>query len=56
MNRYLTDSERDALVNIHLKGFFIRQPPLPHELNTYMTPDAQLFQTIRMGATVVDPN
>ncbi|KAF4181652.1 hypothetical protein CNMCM7927_000531 [Aspergillus lentulus] len=53
---YETDSERDALVDIQPKGFFIRQPPLPHELDTYMTPDAQLFQTIHMGAAVVDPN
>ncbi|GFF24626.1 hypothetical protein IFM58399_00732 [Aspergillus lentulus] len=53
---YETDSERDALVDIQPKGFFLRPPPLPHELDTHMTPDAQLFQTIHMGAAVVDPN
>ncbi|KAF7593591.1 hypothetical protein BBP40_011211 [Aspergillus hancockii] len=53
---YQTDAERDALVDINPEGFFIRHPPRPHELDTEMTPDAQLFQTVHMGAAVVDPD
>ncbi|KAH7396485.1 Oxidoreductase, molybdopterin-binding domain-containing protein [Phaeosphaeria sp. MPI-PUGE-AT-0046c] len=48
------ESERDAFVRLDPSGFQIRHPPPPHELITYITPDAQLFQTIHMGAAVVD--
>ncbi|OOF91835.1 hypothetical protein ASPCADRAFT_210773 [Aspergillus carbonarius ITEM 5010] len=48
------NSERNALVNIHPKGFFIRHPPSPHDLDEALTPDAKLFQTIHMGAANVD--
>lgn len=46
--------ERNALVAIDPKGFYIRHPPDPHLLDSFITPDAQLFQTIHMGAAVVD--
>lgn len=47
-------SERSAFVKLDPPGFFIRHPPKPHELNTYITPDDQLFQTLHMGPSVVD--
>ncbi|EXJ58532.1 hypothetical protein A1O7_05958 [Cladophialophora yegresii CBS 114405] len=47
-------SERDALETIDPAGFFIRHPPKPHELEAELTDEAQLFQTIHMGAAVVD--
>ncbi|KAF7625464.1 putative sulfite reductase [Aspergillus flavus] len=47
--------ERNALIKIDPTGFFIRQPPEPHNLNETQTPEASLFQTIHMGAAVVDP-
>ncbi|KAJ6093876.1 sulfite reductase [Penicillium canescens] len=50
----IPDSERKSLVNIQPKGFFIRHPPKPHELKETLTPEACLFQTIHMGAAVVD--
>lgn len=48
------DFERAALVAIDPQGFYIRPPPKPHELETEITNDSQLFQTIHMGAAVVD--
>jgi DMSO/TMAO reductase YedYZ molybdopterin-dependent catalytic subunit len=48
------DEERSAFVKLEPSGFFIRHPPKPHMLDNYITPDDQLFQTIHMGATVVD--
>lgn len=50
----ILDSERKSVTNIHPKGFFIRHPPAPHELNEDLTPESKLFQTIHMGAAVVD--
>ncbi|KAK5044929.1 hypothetical protein LTR84_010301 [Exophiala bonariae] len=44
---------RDALKAIEPRGFYIRQPPKPHELDQEITDDSQLFQTIHMGAAVV---
>ncbi|KAF1845537.1 molybdopterin binding oxidoreductase [Cucurbitaria berberidis CBS 394.84] len=35
-------------------GFQIRHPPPQHELNDYITCDSQLFQTLHMGAAIVD--
>ncbi|EXJ68009.1 uncharacterized protein A1O5_08624 [Cladophialophora psammophila CBS 110553] len=49
-------SERDALTAIDPAGFLIRHPPKPHELDAELTDDSQLFQTIHMGAAVVDEN
>jgi DMSO/TMAO reductase YedYZ molybdopterin-dependent catalytic subunit len=49
-----SDNERSAFVKLEPSGFFIRHPPKPHMLNEYITPDDQLFQTIHMGAAVVD--
>ncbi|GLA27330.1 hypothetical protein AnigIFM63326_004527 [Aspergillus niger] len=50
----IPDSERKSLTNIHPKGFFIRHPPAPHKLDEDLTPESKLFQTIYMGAAVVD--
>jgi len=50
------DEERNAFIRLDPSGFTIRHPPPPHELSTYTTPDTQLFQTIHMGAAVVDPS
>lgn len=47
-------NERSAFVKLEPSGFFIRHPPKPHILDDYITPDDQLFQTIHMGAAVVD--
>jgi DMSO/TMAO reductase YedYZ molybdopterin-dependent catalytic subunit len=47
--------ERDAFLRLDPSGFYIRHPPPPHELDTYITPDDKLFQTIHMGAAVIDP-
>ena len=49
-----SDDERSAFVELEPSGFFIRHPPKPHILEDYITPDDQLFQTIHMGAAVVD--
>lgn len=48
------DAEREAFVKLDPSGFFIRHPPKPHELESFITPDDQLFQTIHMGAAVVE--
>lgn len=47
------DAERQACVRVE-PGFHIRQPPAPHLLSSYITPDSQLFETIHMGSAVVD--
>jgi DMSO/TMAO reductase YedYZ molybdopterin-dependent catalytic subunit len=47
-------SERNAFVKLDPPGFYIRPPPEPHLLDTYITPDDQLFQTIHLGPAVVD--
>ncbi len=47
-------SEKDALETIDPAGFVIRHPPKPHELDAEVTDESQLFQTIHMGAAVVD--
>jgi DMSO/TMAO reductase YedYZ molybdopterin-dependent catalytic subunit len=49
-----SDNERSAFVKLEPSGFYIRHPPKPHMLDDYITPDDQLFQTIHMGATVVN--
>ncbi|KAL3301117.1 sulfite reductase [Colletotrichum asianum] len=46
--------ERDACRSIDPAGFFIRHPPAPHVLDTFITHEDHLFQTIHMGAAVVD--
>lgn len=46
--------ERDAFVHLQPSGFQIRHPPPPHELDSYITPDSHLFQTLHMGAAVID--
>lgn len=47
-------SERRAFKSLDPEGFYIRHPPPPHELDTFITPDDLLFQTIHLGAAVVD--
>ncbi|KAH6976864.1 Oxidoreductase, molybdopterin-binding domain-containing protein [Ilyonectria destructans] len=47
---------REACLGIDLNGFTIRHPPPPHQLSDFITPEDQLFQTIHMGAAVVDVN
>ncbi|KIW99604.1 uncharacterized protein Z518_11017 [Rhinocladiella mackenziei CBS 650.93] len=47
-------SLRNALKGIDPAGGLIRHPPKPHELDTELTKDSQLFLTIHMGAAVVD--
>ncbi|KAB8274929.1 Oxidoreductase, molybdopterin-binding domain-containing protein [Aspergillus minisclerotigenes] len=51
---YIRDSERKALTEIRPKGFYIRQPPRPYELLDNVTSEEALFQTIDMGAAIVD--
>ncbi|KAF5690436.1 sulfite oxidase s [Fusarium circinatum] len=46
-------AEREACISIDPEGFFLRPPPTPHRLSSFITPDEQLFQTIHMGAAVV---
>ncbi|KAH7147133.1 Oxidoreductase, molybdopterin-binding domain-containing protein [Dactylonectria estremocensis] len=46
--------EREACIGISPTGFYIRHPPAPHHLDSFITPDEKLFQTIHMGAAVVD--
>jgi DMSO/TMAO reductase YedYZ molybdopterin-dependent catalytic subunit len=48
--------ERKACLGLAPKGFFIRHPPTPHHLTSFITPDEQLFQTIHMGAAIIDTN
>jgi len=45
---------RDACVGLDPVGFYIRHPPGPHCLTTFITPEDQLFKTIHMGAAIVD--
>ncbi|CAG7917964.1 unnamed protein product [Penicillium olsonii] len=52
---HVPDSERRALVTVQPQGFFIRHPPKPHDLEENLTDEACLFQTIHMGAAIVDP-
>ncbi|KAF4951570.1 hypothetical protein FGADI_7345 [Fusarium gaditjirri] len=47
-------AERNACTSIDPEGFFLRPPPTPHHFSSFITPDDQLFQTIHMGAAVVD--
>ncbi|KAL6251333.1 hypothetical protein RBB50_001541 [Rhinocladiella similis] len=54
IERQSDGSERDALRVIDPAGFYLRQPPKPHELDGDVTDEAHLFQTIHMGAAVVD--
>jgi DMSO/TMAO reductase YedYZ molybdopterin-dependent catalytic subunit len=46
--------ERKACLGLDPKGFFIRHPPTPHHLISFITPEEQLFQTIHMGGAVID--
>ncbi|KAM0721746.1 hypothetical protein Q7P37_002671 [Cladosporium fusiforme] len=48
------NEERAAFVKLDPSGFFVRHPPKPHMLDSFITPDESLFQTIHMGAAVVD--
>lgn len=46
-------SERKSVVRID-PGFHFRPPQEPHDLATFVTSDSDLFQTIHMGAAVID--
>ena len=46
--------ERRAFKGLDPEGFFIRHPPAAHRLDDFYTRDDDLFQTIHMGAAVVD--
>lgn len=48
------DEEREAFIALDPAGFTIRHPPKPHRLHDFITSDDELFQTIHMGAAVVD--
>lgn len=50
----LEDEEREAFVELNPSTFFIRHPPPPHKLHDAITDDDLLFQTIHMGAAVVN--
>lgn len=50
----LEDAERHACIAIEPAGFHLRPPPPPHLLGDRITDDAALFETIHMGAAVVD--
>jgi len=47
-------SEREACLAIDPPGFHLRPPPPPHHLGSRITPEDLLFETIHMGAAVVD--
>ena len=47
------DEERDAFLGLSPSTFYIRHPPPPDKLDTFLTPDNSLFQTIHMGAAEV---
>lgn len=49
-----TGTEREAFDGFHTNGFSIRHPPPPHDLHEYITADEKLFQTIHMGAPIID--
>ena len=49
----ITNDRQSALIRID-PGFHFRPPPDPHLLNTFITPDTTLFQTIHMGAAIID--
>ncbi|KXT10754.1 hypothetical protein AC579_6853 [Pseudocercospora musae] len=48
------DEERNSFIKLDPAGFFIRHPPKPHRLKTFITSDHDLFQTIHMGVAVID--
>jgi DMSO/TMAO reductase YedYZ molybdopterin-dependent catalytic subunit len=48
------EEERKACLRLDPNGFFIRHPPAPRHLTSFITSDEQLFQTIHMGAAVID--
>ncbi|GIZ38133.1 hypothetical protein CKM354_000155600 [Cercospora kikuchii] len=48
-----SSNERSACLSM-TPGFHLRPPPPPHDLTDFLTPEAQLFQTIHMGKPTVD--
>ncbi|KAG4433804.1 hypothetical protein IFR05_010718 [Cadophora sp. M221] len=50
----LEGTEREACTAINPAGFYIRHPPPPHNLQSFITPDDQLFHTIHMGAAIIN--
>jgi DMSO/TMAO reductase YedYZ molybdopterin-dependent catalytic subunit len=53
-NDFHHEDERTALVRLDPEGFFIRHPRPPESFKEYITTEDDLFQTIHMGAAVVD--
>lgn len=49
-----TGTGREACQAIDPVGIHLRPPPQPHDLGNFVTLDAQIFETIHMGAAVVD--
>ena len=47
--------EREAFGGLAPAGFHLKPPPPPSGLTSFQTSDADLFETIHMGAAVVDP-
>lgn len=47
------DEEREAFLYLDPASFYIRHPPPPHKLNSFVTHDDDLFQTIHMGGAEV---
>lgn len=48
------NEERNACTGLEPNGFYIRHPPTPHLLGSFITRDEDLLQTIHMGAALVD--
>ncbi len=46
--------DNGACLRIDPMGFHLKPSPPPHALTSFLTPDESLFETIHMGAAVVD--
>ena len=47
------DEERKAFIGLDPPKFYIRHPPAPDKLDSFLTPDDLLFQPIHMGGAEV---
>ena len=48
------DEERKAFLYLDPASFYIRHPPPPHQLSSFITREDDLFQTIHMGGAEVN--
>lgn len=48
------DGERIAFLEMDPPRGLIREPPPPHQLDAFLTPEDNLFQTLHMGGVKVD--